>query len=250
MRLAQKAALVTGASSGIGRACALAFTREGARVSLVARRRERLQQVCDGASGNAIAVAADLSATADIARAVHETLKAFGRIDVLVNNAGILLPGTAESHSEEEWQRTFDVNLRAAWLLSRAVLPHMRDVGGGSIINMASVLGLAGAKNRLAYAASKGALVMLTRCMAVDHASENIRVNCICPGFVETELTDGMLAQSADPAAERQRRVRLHPLGRLGKPEDVAALAVYLASEESAWVTGAAIPVDGGFTAV
>jgi meso-butanediol dehydrogenase/(S,S)-butanediol dehydrogenase/diacetyl reductase len=250
LRLAQKAALVTGASSGIGRACALAFTREGAHVSLVARRRELLQQVCDGSSGNAVAVAADLSAPADIARAVQQTLEAFGRIDVLVNNAGILLPGTAESHSEEEWQRTFDVNLRAAWLLSRAVLPHMRVLGGGSIINMASVLGLAGAKNRLAYAASKGALVMLTRCMAVDHASENIRVNCICPGFVETELTDGMLARSPDPDAERQRRVRLHPLGRLGKPEDVAALAVYLASEESAWVTGAAIPVDGGFTAV
>jgi NAD(P)-dependent dehydrogenase (short-subunit alcohol dehydrogenase family) len=250
LRLAKKAALVTGASSGIGRACALAFAREGAHVSLVARRRELLQQVCDGSSGNAVAVAADLSVPADIARAVQQTLEAFGRIDVLVNNAGILLPGTAESHSEEEWQRTFDVNLRAAWLLSRAVLPHMRVVGGGSIINMASVLGLAGARNRLAYAASKGALVMLTRCMAVDHASENIRVNCICPGFVETELTDGMLAQSRDPDAERQRRVRLHPLGRLGTPEDVAALAVYLASDESTWVTGAAIPVDGGFTAV
>jgi len=130
------------------------------------------------------------------------------------------------------------------------VLPYLRAAGGGSIINMSSVLGLVGAKNRAAYAASKGAVTILTRCMALDHAADRIRVNCICPAFVETELTQRMLQQLPDPEAERRRRISLHPIGRLGVPEDVASLAVYLASEESSWVTGAAFPVDGGFTAM
>jgi NAD(P)-dependent dehydrogenase (short-subunit alcohol dehydrogenase family) len=250
LRLADKTALITGASSGIGRACALAFAREGARVAIVARRKDRLDEIRRESPQQMFAIAADLERPAVIADVVASTVAHFGGLSVLLNNAGILLPGTAETQSEEDWERTFNVNVRAVWQLSRAVLPHLRSAGGGCIINMSSVLGLVGAKNRAAYAASKGAVTILTRCMAIDHAPDRIRVNCICPAFVETELTQRTLQLQADPEAERRRRVGLHPIGRLGTPEDIAGLAVYLASEESSWVTGAAFPVDGGFTAV
>lgn len=130
------------------------------------------------------------------------------------------------------------------------MLPHLRKAGGGSIINVASVLGINGVRNRAAYSASKGAVVLLTKCMAIDHGHENIRVNAICPSFVETDLTAAVLSKAADPDAIRRERIGVHPLGRLGQPEDLAGLAVYLASEESAWVTGATFPVDGGYLAV
>ncbi|HEY1272265.1 MAG TPA: SDR family oxidoreductase, partial [Terriglobales bacterium] len=145
---------------------------------------------------------------------------------------------------------TFNVNVRGLWLLSRAVLPAMRAAGGGSIINMASVLGINGARNRASYAPSKGAVVLLTKCMAIDHAADKIRVNCICPSFVETDLTAAILRDAPDPQAVRRERIAVHPIGRLGQPEDMAGLAVYLASDESAWVTGAVFPVDGGYLAV
>src|SRR5206468_3362073 len=161
-----------------------------------------------------------------------------------------LVAGTAESHSEEEWDETFNTNVRGLWLFSRAAIPHMRNTGGGSIINISSVLGLVGAKNRVAYAASKGAVTLMTKAIALDHAHEQIRCNCICPGIVETEMVAKFITQAPDPEAARQQRTALHPLGRFGKPEDIAAAAVYLASDESLWVTGAAFPIDGGFTAV
>jgi NAD(P)-dependent dehydrogenase (short-subunit alcohol dehydrogenase family) len=163
----------------------------------------------------------------------------------LVNNAGILLPGTAESHTEEDWDQTFAVNVRGLWLLSRAVLPHMRAAGGGSIVNIGSVLSLVSARNRVAYSASKGAVLSMTRAMALDHAPEKIRVNCICPGIVETE----MVARFNLDERARQQRIGLHPLGSFGQPEDIAEAAVFLASDDSSWITGAAFPVDGGYTA-
>src|SRR5208283_3656308 len=135
-------------------------------------------------------------------------------------------------------------------VLSRAALPHMRKAGGGSIINVASTLGIVGARNRAAYAPSKGAVVLLTKSMAIDHGHENIRVNVICPGFVETDLTAAVIGQAPDPAAVRRERTAAHPIGRLGRPEDIASMAVYLVSDESSWVTGAVLPVDGGYLAV
>ncbi len=186
----------------------------------------------------------------EIERVLQETVKAFGGINVLVNNAGILHAGTAEQITEAQWDETFNVNVRGLWLLSRAVLPHLRKAGGGSIINVASVLGINGVRNRAAYAASKGAVVLLTKCMAIDHGHENIRVNAICPSFVETDLTAAVLSKAADPDAIRRERIGVHPMGRLGQPEDMAGLAVYLASDESSWVTGATFPVDGGYLAV
>lgn len=250
MRLMDKVALITGAGSGIGRACALAFAREGARVALVGRTRAKLDQVAGEIGAAAFVCPADISKPADVERAVTQTIAHFGELDVLVNSAATLIAGTATSHTEAEWDATFDANVKGLWLLSRASLPYLRAAGGGSIINVSSVIGLVGARNRLAYSASKGAVTLLTKSMALDHAAENIRVNCICPGIVETELVSEFITKAPDPEAARKQRVGLHPLGRFGNPEEIAHLAVYLASDESAWVTGAAFPIDGGYSAI
>ena len=249
MRLKGKIAIITGAGSGIGKACALAFAKEGAKVALVGRRRDRLESVAREIGDSAFVAAGDLASKDDLARIVADTAKHFGSINVLLNNAGVLHPGTAEETTEAEWEETFNVNVRGVWRLSCAVLPHLREAGGGSIINIASVLGLFGSKIRAAYAASKGAVVLLTKSMAMDHAVDKIRVNCICPAFVETELTRAAYGKLPDPAAAIQARLAQHPIGRLGQPQDIAGAALFLASEESSWVTGAAFPIDGGYTA-
>jgi len=249
-RLKGKVAIVTGAGTGIGRACAAALAREGAGVALVGRRMEKLEATAREIGAAALTIAADVSRKEDIGRVLDQTVARFGAVNVLLNNAGILHPGTVEQISEAQWDETFNLNVRGLWLLSRAVLPHMREAGGGSIINVASVLGINGARNRAAYAPSKGAVVLLTKCMAIDHGHENIRVNAICPSFVETDLTAAVVNQAPDPQAVRRERIAAHPLGRLGQPEDIAGLTVYLASDESSWVTGTALPVDGGYLAV
>ncbi len=248
--LQNKVILLTGAGTGIGRACALAFAREGASLALVGRRKEKLEAVAKECGGSPLVISANLARKAEIERVVAEAAARFGRIDVLVNNAGIMIPGTAEQITEEQWDQTFRVNVKSLWQLSCAVLPHFRKRGGGAIINMASVLGINGARNRASYAPSKGAVVLLTKCMAIDHGHENIRVNAICPSFIETDLTAAVLRNASDPDAVRRERIAVHPIGRLGGPEDIAGLAVYLAGDASSWVTGAIYPVDGGYLAV
>ena len=249
-RLDNKIAVITGAGSGIGRAIAIAFSKEGANVGLIGRRRNLLEAVAREIGSASLVVQADVSKKSDVDQALKETVSSFGGLHVVVNNAGVLHSGTSEQITDPQWDETFNVNVRGVWHMSNAALPYLRRQGGGSIINMASVLGLNGARNRAVYAASKGAVVLLTKCMAIDHGGENIRVNAICPGFVETDLTQQVFAQALDPAAIRRERIAVHPIGRLGQPHDIAGLAVFLASDESAWITGAVLPVDGGYLAV
>ena len=245
MRLAKKIAIITGGGSGIGKAIAVAFVREGASVVIAGRDSIKLEAAVRAISADCLAVAADVSNPTDAQKLVAAAMDRFKRIDILVNNAAVLLPGTAESLSEQDFDQTFNINVRGLWLLSRAVLPHMRASGGGSIINIGSVLSMVGARNRVAYSASKGAVLAMTKSMALDHATESIRVNCICPGIVETE----MVARFNTDEDARRQRLALHPAGRFGQTQDVASAAVFLASDESAWITGTAFPVDGGYSA-
>ncbi len=251
-RLAGKVALITGGGTGIGRACALLFSSEGARVGVVGRRREPLEAVAgeiSAAGGQALAIPCDVSRAADVERGIRLVVERFGRLDVVVNNAGALLVATAEKTSEEDWDRVLAINLKGTFLVSRAALPELRRAGGGSIVNIGSVLGLVGMRERAAYAASKGGVTTLTKAMALDHAHEGIRVNCICPAIIETELVQQVFLSQPDPEAVRRVRRDQIPLGRMGQPEDVARLALFLASDESTWLTGAALPLDGGYTA-
>jgi NAD(P)-dependent dehydrogenase (short-subunit alcohol dehydrogenase family) len=251
-RLSGKVALITGGGTGIGRAIAVAFAREGASVAVAARRVEKLKEVAgaiEKEGGQAIALECDVTRAKDAERAVRETAVKFGKLDVLVNNAGTLSVSTVENITEEDWDRVMTVNLKGPFLLSRAALKEFRKAGGGAIVNIGSVLGLVAMQNRAAYCASKGGVTLLTKAMALDHAHENVRVNCICPSIVETELVKGLFDDSPQGKVLRKAREGTIPLGRFGKPIDVAELAVFLASEESSWITGAAIPLDGGLTA-
>jgi meso-butanediol dehydrogenase/(S,S)-butanediol dehydrogenase/diacetyl reductase len=245
MRLTGKIAIVTGGGSGIGIGIALAFVREGAHVVIAGRDRKKLEAARAEIGGECLAVSADVSSAGGVEKLVSAALEKFKRINILVNNAAVLLPGTAESLTEEDFDQTFQINVRGLWLMSRAVLPNMRADGGGSIINIGSVLSLVGARNRVAYAASKGAVVAMTKAMALDHAAENIRVNCICPGIVATE----MVAKFNTDEAVRKQRLALHPMGRFGQPDDIANAAVFLGSDESGWTTGSVLTIDGGYSA-
>jgi NAD(P)-dependent dehydrogenase (short-subunit alcohol dehydrogenase family) len=227
------------------------LAREGAKVAVAGRRREKLEEVAQDiqrAGGEALVTVCDVSSESESQRTVKEAEQAFGQVNVLVNNAGALSVSTVEGISVEEWDRLMPTNLKGPFLMSRAVLPAMRRAGGGAIVNVGSVLGLVAMKDRAAYCASKGGVTMLTKAMALDHAQEKIRVNCICPAIVETDLI-GELFSSEEGRRARDARLATLPLGRFGKPDDIAELAVFLASEESSWITGTAIPVDGGLTA-
>lgn len=253
-RLAGKVAIVTGAGSGIGRAIAIELAREGAKVAVLGRRQEKLEQTVTeinfgSADARAIPVVCDITRSTDTANAVALVEKTFGPLNILVNNAGALSVSSIETISEEDWDSLITTNLKGPFLMSRAALPAMRRAGGGSIVNIGSVLGLVAVKDRAAYCASKGGVTLLTKAMALDHAQDRIRVNCICPSVVETELIRDLFANSEAGRLAKEARIATIPAGRFGKPQDIAGLAVFLASDESSWMTGTAIPVDGGLTA-
>lgn len=251
-RLANKIALITGGGSGIGRAIALLFAAEGARIAVAGRRADPLSEVAAeiyNTGGECLAVSCDVTDSHSVARALENTLARYGRLDVVVNSAGAVIAANAEGTSDAEWQRLIGVNLTGTFFVCRAAIPHLRRTGGGSIINIGSVYGLVGNEQRAAYAAAKGGVTTLTRALAVDHGRDKIRVNCICPALVETELARIIMDAAPDPAAARASRLTKIPLGRFGTAEDVAHLALYLASDESSWMTGAALPLDGGYTA-
>lgn len=255
MKLANKAALVTGGNRGIGLATAKLFLQEGAQVAISGRDenagRAALAEVRQYANaGNVLFIPGDVTRAGDCERMVNETVRAFGRLDILFNNAGIILRNRdVEATTEDEWDATMETNVKSVYLLSRAALPHLRASGGGTIINTSSYIGLVGATGLAAYAASKGAVVNLTRAMALDHAKENIRVNCICPGSVETDMIrDAWRAYGDVGAAARLWRSK-HPMNRIATPDEIARLVLFLATDDSSFITGAAIPVDGGITA-
>ena len=247
MRLKEKVALVTGAGSGIGRATALRFGAEGAQVvcaDAAAEAAAETARAITALGGEAIAVAADVTDEAACARIVEETLARFGRLTTLVNSAGVRPERRDPTPALSEWERVVGINLTGTYLASRAALPALVASGAASITNLASIFGLVGGATSSSYAASKGAIVNLTRQMALEWAPR-VRVNCVCPGVIETPMTAEL---RADPAWA-DAVLRRYPLGRFGQAEEIAAAILYLASDEAAFVTGVALPVDGGYTA-
>src|SRR5467141_12305 len=252
MRLENKVALVTGGTSGIGEAVAELFAREGAKVAITGRNESRGHAVMARileAGGKSIFLRTDVRKAAECKRAVDETLRSFGRVDILFNNAGVFYPQTAIECSENQWDEQIDVNLKGTFLMSKFALPTMIAQGRGVIINNSSGWGLVGGDRAVAYCASKGGVVLMTKAMAIDHGRQGIRVNCVCPGDVETPMLpqdakmrglewDAYIAGCAN-----------RPLGRVGSAEEIARAVLFPASDDSSFMTGAALVVDGGGTA-
>jgi len=248
MLLEGKVAIVTGAGSGIGRASALRFAAEGSQVVAADVRGPKVEEtvaMIEDQGGVAVPCAADVADAVDTERMIATAVDAFGGLDALFNNAGTIRPGTAVKLPPEDWDLVMAVNVRSVFLGAKYAVPVMADRGGGAIVSTASVSGLAGDPASVVYSASKAAVINLTRSLAIDHARQQIRVNCICPGAIDTPPVGRMLAAEG----ARERAAKAHPLGRIGRPDDIAAAAVWLCSDEASWITGQALVVDGGLSA-
>jgi len=249
-RLDGKVALITGGGSGIGRATALLFAKEGAKVVVadyIAEGGEETVKMIKEAGGEASFVKADVSKAADVQRMIKVALDNYRQLDILYNNAGILGPMVpVHELAEADWDRVININLKGVYLGMHYGIPEMLKQGGGVIINTASVAGLVGFPGLPAYSATKGGIIQLTKVAALDYATHNIRVNCICPGVIWTPMVAGITGDSEEAKAQF---TRLEPVGRMGKPEEIAQAALFLACDESSFITGIALPVDGGFVA-
>ena len=245
MRLKDKTAIITGGGTGIGLATARAFCKEGAKVILFGRRKEKLEKAVENLGGSAIIVQGDMTNNNDLDKLINETLHNFKKIDILVNNAGLFNGSPLHEISDSQWDEIMDINIRSVFQLTRRVLPVMLSQKYGSIIHISSILGLIAVPQVAAYNVSKGALNQFSRSIAVEYGSSGIRSNSICPGLIATDMTADLM-KDADLMKEWSKE---YPIGRFGKPEDVANACLYLASDESSFVTGITLPVDGGFTA-
>ena len=248
-RLKAKVALITGAGSGIGRASALLFAREGAAVAVVDVNEKAGQEVAKAIAqqgGQAFFAPADVTRAADCERAVRSVADKFGALHILFNNAGIIRRASVLDLREADWDRVMEVNVKSIFLMSKFAIPLMEKSGGGSIINTASGWGLAGGPKAAVYCASKGAVVLLTKAMAIDHGPQNIRVNCICPGDTDTPMLRSEAQQLGAATTQFLQEASQRPLQRVGRPEEIAEAALYLASDASSFVTGTALVVDGG----
>ena len=247
-RLRGKVALVTGGGSGIGRAVCTRLAEEGAEVVVTSRTEEHVEAVAREVGEGALALTLDVADRASVARGVERVVERFGRVDVLSNNAGIELPhGPAVvDTTDDEWERIMRVNVTGSFLVCREALPHMPS--GGAIVNMASINSYIAWPNDTAYTTSKGALLQFTRALALEVAPRGIRVNCVCPGIIDTPLTDSFLELADDADALRREYEAVSPFNRMGTPREVADAVLFLASDESSFVTGAALVVDGGTT--
>ena len=251
MRVKDKVALVTGAGAGIGKASALLLAKEGAKVGVAdfdAAAAEETTEMIRKAGGEAISVRGDVSVEPDCAGMVEAVLARWGRLDILCNIAGVVLGGILDKTTDREWNTSMDVNLRSIYLCSKHAIPLMKRSGGGAIVNMASVAGLMGVKNRAAYSASKGGVIALTKSMAIDYVEDGIRVNSICPGTVDSPSLQKRLEALPDPVAARRDFTSRQPMKRFGQPEEIAYAVLFLSSDESSFITGTEIIVDGGMS--
>ena len=248
MRILEKVAIITGAASGIGRTTAILFAKEGGKVIVADQNEVGGNETVDmirSDGGQAIFERVNVTSATDIQDMVETTINTYGKLNILVNNAGIAIRLPVVDLPEEDWDRNIDVNLKSIYLSSKYAIPRMIENEGGSIVNIASIYGIVGGRIRAAYTASKGGVVNLTRSMALDYALHKVRVNCVCPGFVNTPLLKNILKTPE----EYQALADLHPMGRLGDMLEIAQGILYLASDASSFVTGISLPIDGGYTA-
>ena len=245
MRLEGKSAIITGGGSGIGLACAKLFSNEGAKVAIIGRRKNRLELAAKEVKGHILPVVGDLTNNNDLDNLISKTLHAFKKIDIVVNNGGIFSGSSVHETKDEDWNTIMNTNINSVFQLTKRVLPHMMKRKAGTFVHIASILGLVAAPGVAAYNVSKGALLQFNRSIAMEYGSLGIRSNAVCPGLVKTEMTEDLM-KDEELMLEWSKD---YPIGRFGVPEDIASACLYLASDESSFVTGVALPVDGGFTA-
>lgn len=248
MKLKGKTAIITGAAAGIGAASAKLFASEGANVVAVDVDGKTLGEVADAIGSLCVPVQADVSRGEDVKRVIQDGVARFGRIDIVFNNAGIVPPGKVDAIGEEQWDRAMAINVKSMYLFCHGLIPHFRERGGGVILNTASATALRAVPDRACYTATKAAVVGLTKSMALDHVRDNIRVNCICPGTVDTPSLAQRLAAFPDPVEARKSFIARQPMGRFGTAEEIAKAALYLVSDDSAFITGTAFTIDGGLS--